>query len=208
MADYTLHEDPLSGNCYKIRLTAALLGISLAIRRYDIRKGETRTPEFLETVNANGRIPVLEIGSGGERRFLPESNAACWYLAEGSALIPVERFDRADMLRWMFFEQYNHEPNIATLRYWLAFVGEAHLSDQQRAQIPAKRIAGEDALTLMDDHLAERGWFVGDSPSLADIALYAYTHVAEMGCFRLHDRVNLRAWLDRVAALPGYVPMS
>ena len=208
MADYTLHEDPLSGNCYKISLTAALLGISIRRRRYDIRKGETRTPEFLETVNANGRIPVLETRSGGERRFLPESNAACWYLAEGSALIPAERFDRADMLRWMFFEQYNHEPNIATLRYWLAFVGEAHLSDQQRAQIPAKRIAGEDALSLMDDHLAEREWFVGDSPSLADIALYAYTHVAEMGCFRLHDRVNLRAWLERVAALPGYVPMS
>lgn len=208
MTDYTLHEDPLSGNCYKIRLTAALLGIPIRRRRYDIRKGETRTPEFLETVNANGRIPVLEIGTGGERRLLPESNAACWYLAEGSALIPSERFDRADMLRWMFFEQYNHEPNIATLRYWLAFVGEAHLSAQQRAQIPAKRIAGEDALTLMDEHLAGREWFVGEAVSLADIALYAYTHVAEMGGFRLHDRANLCAWLDRIAALRGFVAME
>jgi glutathione S-transferase len=205
---YTLHEDPLSGNCYKIRLTAALLGVPLAVRRYDIRKGETRTPEFLSEVSANGRIPVLEIGTGDARRLLPESNAACWYLAEGSALIPAGRFDRADMLRWMFFEQYNHEPNIATLRYWLAFVGEAHLSDQQRAQIPAKRIAGEDALTLMDEHLAGRDWFVGEHVSLADIALYAYTHVAEMGGFRLHDRTNVCAWIERLAALPGYVPMG
>jgi glutathione S-transferase len=207
MAEFVLHEDPLSGNCYKIKLTAALLGLPLAIRQYDIRKGETRTPEFLANVNANGRIPVLQIDDADGTRFLPESNAACWYLAEGSALIPEDRFDRADMLRWMFFEQYNHEPNIATLRFWLAFVGEAHLTEQQRAQIPAKRIAGEDALTLMDEHLADREWFVGGSISLADIALYAYTHVAEAGCFRLRERTHVCAWLDRIAALPRYTPM-
>ncbi|MFA9201164.1 MAG: glutathione S-transferase family protein [Cypionkella sp.] len=200
----TLHEDPRSGNCYKIKLTAALLGTPLAIRQYDIMKGETRTPEFLATVNANGRIPVLQVGD----RFLPESNAACWYLAEGRALIPAGRFERADMLRWMFFEQYSHEPNIATLRFWLAFVGEARLSEQQRAMIPAKRIAGEDALALMDDHLGRRDWFVGQAVSLADIALYAYTHVAEAGGFRLRERRNVCAWLDRLAALPGYVPME
>ena len=112
---YTLHEDPISANCYKIRLTAALLGLPLARKAYDIRKGETRTPEFLSKVNANGRIPVLEIASAGPTRLLPESNAACWYLASGSALIPQDRFAQADMLRWMFFEQYNHEPNVATL---------------------------------------------------------------------------------------------
>ena len=207
MAEFVLHEDPLSGNCYKIKLTAALLGLPLAIRQYDIRKGETRTPEFLANVNANGRIPVLQIDDADGTRFLPESNAACWYLAEGSALIPEDRFDRADMLRWMFFEQYNHEPNIATLRFWLAFVGEAHLTEQQRAQIPAKRIAGEDALTLMDEHLADREWFVGSSISLADITLYAYTHVAEAGCFRLRERTHVCAWLDRIAALPRYTPM-
>ncbi len=206
--ELTLHEDSRSGNCYKIRLTAALLGLPLAIRRYDIMRGETRTPEFLAEVNANGRIPVLQIGEGGDRRFLPESNAACWYLAEGSALIPESRFDRADMLRWMFFEQYNHEPNIATLRFWLAYVGEAHLSAEQRAMIPAKRIAGEDALALMEDHLASREWFVGGAPSLADITLYAYTHVAEAGGFRLRDRAHVCAWLKRVAALPGFVPME
>lgn len=199
-----LHEDPRSGNCYKIRLTAALLGLPLERKTYDIMNGETRTPEFLSTVNSNGRIPVLQVGE----RFLPESNAACWYLAEGSALVPEDRWDRADMLRWMFFEQYNHEPNVATLRFWLAFVGEAHLSDQRRAQIPAKRIAGEDALALMDEHLAGRDWFVGEACSLADISLYAYTHVAEAGGFRLHDHPNVCAWLDRVAKVPGYVPMD
>lgn len=204
VTDYTLHEDPRSGNCYKIKLTAALLGTPLAIRQYDIMRGETRTPEFLAKVNANGRIPVLQVGD----RFLPESNAACWYLAEGSALVPADRFDRADMLRWMFFEQYNHEPNIATLRFWLTFVGEAHLSEQQRAMVPAKRIAGEDSLALMDEHLAKRDWFVGRTPTLADIALYAYTHVAEAGGFRLRDRAHVCRWLDRVAALPGYVPMD
>lgn len=204
MEDLVLHEDPRSGNCYKIRLTAAMLDLPLERREYDIIKGETRTPEFLANVNSNGRIPVLQIGE----RFLPESNAACWYLAEESGLVPADRFQRADMLRWMFFEQYNHEPNIATLRFWLAFVGEANLSEQQRAQIPARRIAGEDALALMDQHLAARAWFVGDACTLADISLYAYTHVAEAGCFRLRDYANVCTWLDRVAALPGYVPMD
>ena len=141
-----LHEDPVSGNCYKIRLVAAHLGLPLERRSYDIRKGETRTPAFLSTVNANGRIPVLQVGD----RFLPESSAACFYLADGSDLIPDDRFDRADMLRWMFFEQYNHEPNVATLRFWLAFIGEDDLSAAQKALIPAKRAAGEAALDLMD----------------------------------------------------------
>ncbi len=108
-----LHEYSQSGNCYKIRLTAALLGLPLERREYDIMKGETRTPDFLAKVNANGRIPVLQVGD----RFIPESNAACFYLADGSPLVPEDRFDRADMLRWMFFEQYNHEPNVATMRF-------------------------------------------------------------------------------------------
>ena len=204
MDDLILHEDSRSGNCYKIRLTAALLGLPLERREYDIMNGETRTPEFLANVNSNGRIPVLQVGS----RFLPESNAACFYLGEGTKLIPADRFERADMLRWMFFEQYNHEPNIATLRFWLAYIGQAHLTEQQRAQIPAKRIAGQDALALMDRHLTGLAWFVGDACTLADISLYAYTHVAEAGGFRLRDHRNVCAWLDRVAALPGYVPMD
>jgi len=205
MAELILHEYRASGNCYKIRLTAALLGLPLERREYDILKGETRTPGFLAGVNANGRIPVLQIGES----LLPESNAACFYLADGSPLVPAERFDRADMLRWMFWEQYNHEPNVATIRFWLAFVGEANLTDLQRAQIPAKQAAGEAALKLMDEHIDGRDWFVGGSATLADIALYAYTHVAEEGGgFRLADYPNLEAWLGRVAALPSYVAID
>jgi glutathione S-transferase len=199
-----LHEDPRSGNCYKIRLAAALVGLPLERRGYDIMKAETRTPDFLRDVNANGRIPVLQVGD----RFLPESNAACWYLAEGTTLVPDSRFARADMLRWMFFEQYSHEPNIATLRFWLLFVGESRLTEFQRGQIMAKRAGGEAALALMEDHLSGRDWMVGDSVTLADIALYAYTHVCEAGGFRLRDYRAICGWLDRVAALPGYVPMD
>jgi glutathione S-transferase len=199
-----LHEYSQSGNCYKIRLTAALLGLPIERREYDLMKGETRTPEFLAEVNPNGRIPVLQIGE----RFIPESNAACFYLADGTALVPEDRFDRADMLRWMFFEQYNHEPNVATLRFWLAFLGEERLSELQRALLPGKREAGEAALRLMDEHLAGRDYLVGDRLSLADIALYAYTHVAEDGGFRLSVYPNVQAWLARVAATPGYAPMD
>jgi glutathione S-transferase len=199
-----LHEYAQSGNCYKVRLTADLLGLALDRREYDILRGETRTAAFRTGISANGRIPVLQVG----RRMIPESNAACFYLADGSALIPEDRFDRADMLRWMFFEQYHHEPNIATLRFWIAFVGERALSEAQRAQLPEKRAAGEAALTLMEEHLAGRRFFVGEQATLADVALYAYTHVAEAGGFRLADYPNVSAWLGRVADLPGYVPMS
>jgi glutathione S-transferase len=204
----TLHEDPRSGNCYKIRLTAALLGLPLQLRAYDIMKGETRTPEFLAQVNANGRIPVLQIGEGLDARFLPESNAACWYLAHGSALIPEDRFAQADMLRWMFFEQYNHEPNVATLRFWLCFVGEANLSPEQRAQVMPKRIAGSAALDLMNRHLAGHAFFCGAGVTLADIALFAYTHVAEEGGFGLGDYPHINRWIARMQALPGFIAMD
>ncbi|ODS59837.1 MAG: hypothetical protein ABS48_01570 [Erythrobacter sp. SCN 68-10] len=208
MTNLTLHEDPRSGNCYKIRLTAALLGIPLATRAYDIMKGETRTPEFLARINPNGRIPVLQIGDGGSARFLPESNAACWYLAHGSALIPAGRFAQADMLRWMFFEQYSHEPNVATLRFWLRFVGEANLTEEQRAQIMPKRLAGAAALALMDKHLAGSAFLCGEAATRADIALFAYTHVAEEGGFRLADYPQVAGWCERLRALPGFVAMD
>lgn len=205
MADkLILHEYAPSGNCYKIRLTAALLGIPIGRRHYDIMLGETRTPKFLAEVNANGRIPVLQIGD----RFLPESNAACFYLAEGSALVPEDGFERADMLRWMFWEQYNHEPNVATLRFWHGWVGEENLSEAQRATYPAKRAAGEAALALMDEQLGGRDYFAGGRLSLADIVLYAYTHVAGEGGFELARYPQVEAWLARVAAAPGYVSME
>jgi len=200
----TLHEYSASGNCYKIRLTAALLGIRMERVEYDIMEGETRTPEFLTHINPLGRIPVLQVGA----RFLPESNAACFFLADGSELVPADRFRRADMLRWMFFEQYHHEPNVATLRFWLTMIGTDALSEVQRSQIPAKRLAGEAALQQMDDHLSLLDWMVGDRVSLADIALYAYTHVADEGGFDLALYPAVQAWIARVEALPRFVAME
>ena len=208
MTKLVLHEDPRSGNCYKIRLTAALLGVPLERKFYDIMAGETRTPEFLAGVNANGRIPVLQVGAKDSARFLPESNAACWYLADGSALIPADRWDRADMLRWMFWEQYNHEPNIATMRFWLRFVGLDALSDAQRIQIKPKREAGLAALDLMDRHLESRKWFVADQFSLADICLFAYTHVADEAEFDLEAYPELIRWMERIMTMEVHVGLN
>lgn len=201
---FVLHEFSASGNCYKVRLTAAILGIPLERREYDIMNGETRTSEFLQNVNANGRIPVLQIGD----RFIPESNAACYFIADGSNLIPTERFDHADMLRWMFWEQYNHEPNIATLRFWMRWVGRDQLSELQRLQMTPKRTAGNAALKLMDNHLNGREWFVGEGMSLADICLFAYTHVAGDADFDLMGFKSVVAWIERVKGHPHYLAMG
>ena len=199
-----LHEHAASGNCYKVRLTAAQVGISLERREYDIMKGETRTPEFLAGVDANGRIPVLQVGD----RFLPESNAACFYLADGSALIPADPFDRADMLRWMFWEQYHHEPNVATLRFWLRYIGIDALGEARRLQLVTKRQAGVAALERMDRHLANRNWFVGSRMSIADICLFAYTHVADEADFDLELYPAVIRWIERIMLDPRYVPFE
>jgi len=197
-----LHEYSMSGNCYKVRLTAALVGKPIERREYDIMRGETRSAEFLAKVNSNGRIPVLQVGN----RFIPESNAACYFVAEGSQLIPTDPFDHADMLRWMFWEQYSHEPNVATLRFWMKWLGPDNLSDLQRLQMPTKRTAGNAALKLMDDHLKSRDWFVGDSLSLADICLFAYTHVAGDAEFDLSRYPSVSEWIERIKAYPRYIP--
>lgn len=205
MTNLILHEFALSGNCYKIRLALAHLGRSYERREYNILKGETRTPEFLANVNANGRIPVLQVGAD----LLPESNAALWYVAEGTDLLPDGQFARAEVLQWMFWEQYNHEPNIATIRFWKTYAGGFHTRPAwQQATVDARIEGGNAALKLMDDHLATRSWFVGDRFSIADIALYAYSHVADEGGFDLNAYPNVTAWLARVAAQPGHVPIT
>lgn len=201
----TLHEFAASGNCYKIRLLLAHLGQHYTRIEYNILKGETRTPEYLANINANGRIPVLQIGD----RLLPESNAALFYLAQGTRFEPADPFDRADVLRWLFWEQYNHEPNIATLRYWATYGGGWDVQPEaRRAQIADKQAAGTAALALMDRHLARRDWFVGDTVSIADLALYAYTHVAAEGGFDPAATPAVTAWTARVASLPGHVTIE
>ncbi len=204
MAGLILHEDARSGNCYKIRLTAAHVGIALERKNYDILKGETRTAEFLREVSGNGRIPVLQDGD----RFLSESNAICFYLANGTSLIPDGHYDQADMLRWLFWEQYNHEPNIATLRLWKRMIGIEALTDAQRMQMTGKREAGIAALDLMDDHLAERKWFVADQFTLADICLFAYTHVADEADFDLEAFPAVIRWMERIMTMPKHVGLD
>jgi glutathione S-transferase len=144
---------------------------------YDIDRGETRTSAFLENVNANGRIPVLETETG---EFLPESNAILFYLAEGTPFLPDDRFDKAQALRWMFFEQYSHEPNIAVARAWL-HVFDTEMTEERQGALEVKQELGHDALGVMEKHLKGRQFFVGGRYSVADIALYSYTHVADEG---------------------------
>ena len=199
----TLYQDPRSGNCYKAVLTAAHLGIPLKTVDFDVVTGLTRKPEFLAK-NPNGRIPLLELDDG---RFLPESNAIIWYLAEGSPLIPTDKFQRAQMLQWMFFEQYSHEPYIAVARYWMVFVTKEQLRQKEHL-IPEWHAKGNAALAVMEGELKQRDWFVGNAYSLADIALYAYTHCAEEGGFDLKKYPAVTGWLSRVAATKGFVKMG
>ena len=198
-----LHDNLSSGNGYKARLLLTQLGIPFERIEYDIDRSETRTPEFLERINPNGRVPVLETASGD---FLPESNAILFYLADGTAFLPEEKFERAQVLSWMFFEQYSHEPNIATPRFWITHGIE--ITDERRAALEQKRELGYAALGVMERHLARRGFFVGDRYSIADIALYAYTHVVDEGGFDLGPYPAVRAWLDRCASQPGHIPIT
>jgi glutathione S-transferase len=199
-----LHDYLPSGNGYKVRLLMTQLGIPFERIEYDMTGGETRTPEFLENVNANGRVPVLETEAG---EFLPESNAILFYLAEGTPLLPDDRFGKAQALRWMFFEQYSHEPNIAVARAWL-HVFDTEMTEARRNTLEVKQELGYDALGVMEKHLEGRRFFVRGRYSVADIALYAYTHVAAEGGFDLEDFPAVRAWLERVSSRPGYIPIT
>ena len=190
-----------SGNGYKVRLALHQLGIPFERVEMDIVAGATRTPGFLAK-NPNGRIPTLELPDG---TFLAESNAILFYLADGTPLLPTDRLQRAQALQWMFFEQYSHEPNIATSRYWLHHV---ELTPERRAALVEKKRAGDAALGVMETHLASRTFFVGERYTIADIALYAYTHVADEGGFDLGPFPAVRAWLARVASQPRHVPIT
>lgn len=189
-----------SGNGYKVRLLLHQLGIPFERVELDIAKGETRTPEFLR-INPNGRIPVLQLEDG---TCLAESNAIQWYLAEGTPFLPGGRLERAQVLQWMFFEQYSHEPYIAVLRFW------THMGwlEAKAAEVPDRRARGEAALRVMEQHLARRDWFAADRYTIADIALYAYTHVAHEGGFDLGPHPAVRAWLERVRSQPGHVRIT
>jgi glutathione S-transferase len=198
---YTLYDYLDSGNGYKIRLLLSQLQISYRYVEADIMRGETRTKDFLQR-NPNGRIPVLEIEPG---MHLAESNAILWYLAEGTALAPTSRWARAQTLQWMFFEQYSHEPFIATARFIIRHLGEDH---PRREELPRRREQGRAALAVMDLHLAQHPYFVDDRYGIADIALYAYTHVAEEGGYELSSYAHVLAWIRRVASLPNYVGLQ
>lgn len=198
---FTLYEFSSSGNCYKLRLAMAQLGISFRRIEKDITRGETRATDFL-AINPNGRIPVLITP---DNKVLPESNAALWYLGKDSKLMPEDDFQQAQALQWMFFEQYNHEPNIATSRYWIHVLGER---EKYAEALVEKQQKGHDALRVMESHLSGRNFFVGSDYSIADIALYAYTHVAGQGGFSLEDYPAIRAWLERIEQQPGYVSIE
>lgn len=196
-----VYGDVWSGNCYKVKLALTRLKIPFEWVAIDVLKGESRTPEFLAR-NPNGRVPVLELEDG---TCLAESNAILWYLAAGTPLVPETQLARAQALQWMFFEQYSHEPNIATARYIVRYLGNP---PGRREALAAKMAPGHAALGVMEGHLAVHDWFAGGNFSIADIALYAYTHCAGEGGFDLAGYPATRAWLARVESQPFHIPMG
>jgi glutathione S-transferase len=190
-----------SGNGYKVRLLLTQLGIPFERIELDIIKGRTRAPEFLRKF-PNGRIPAIEFDDG---RPLFESDAIMSYFAEGTPFMPTDRYERAQVLQWMFFEQYSHEPFIAVARFFAIHPGH---QDERRAGLPRIMKGGYDALGVMEGHLKAREWFVGARYSIADIALYAYTHVAHEGGFDLADYPAVRSWLGRVESQPHHIPIT
>lgn len=196
-----VYGDINSGNCYKIKLLLSLLDMSHEWVHIDILRSDSRAPEFL-VKNPNGKIPVLELPDG---RCLSESNAILNFLAAGTSFLPEDRFELAKVQQWQFFEQYSHEPYIAVARYIARYLG---LPESRRADYESKQAGGHRALAVMDSHLKQSPYFVGNSLTTADIALYAYTHVANEGGFDLGDYPSIQAWLERVVQQKGYCGMS
>jgi glutathione S-transferase len=199
---YTLYSMQRSGNSYKVRLALARLGIPFRLVEIDILKGASRTPDFLAK-NPNGQVPLLEVAPD---RYLAESNAILWYVAGGTPLAPEDRIDRAEALQWMFFEQHSLEPNIGAAFFWLSLIKGGR--ELQRHALEDWMEEGYRALAVMEKHLKDRSFFVGDHYTIADIALYAYTHVAHECDFDLAAFPAIRVWLDRMAAQPGHIEMD
>jgi glutathione S-transferase len=198
-----LHSMQMSGNCYKVRLTARQLGIPIQLEDYPVNGSKTRTPEFLAK-NPNGRVPLLELDEG---RCLAESGAILWYLAEGTRLVPTDKWSRAETLQWMFFEQYSHEPYVAVARFWLSYAPKDEL-EKRRHLLPEWHAKGNAALGVMETRLLRRAWFAGEAYSIADVALYGYTHAAEEGGFDLGKYPAISAWLKRVASEPNHITLN
>jgi glutathione S-transferase len=196
-----LYDNLSSGNAYKVRLMLNKRGLAYTRIEMDIDTGATRTPEFL-ALNPDGRVPLLVLDDGTR---LPESNAILAFLAKGTDLLPEAPADFAQTMRWLFWEQYSHEPNVATVRYWLTH--NVEMTPFRTLALEDKRAKGIAALAVMEAHLAARDFFVAETFTIADIALYAYTHVAEEGGFDLKPYPALRAWLARVAAQPRHIPI-
>ena len=197
-----LHQMQMSGNCYKVRLTARQTGFPITLREYELFGGETRKSEFLAK-NPNGRVPLLEWEDG---RTLPESGAIIWHLAEGSPLAPDDSWARAEALSWMFFEQYSHEPYVAVARFWLSFAPQEERVQKEHL-VAEWHTKGNAALAVMEGHLHRRDWFAGTHYSVADIALFAYTHCAGEGGFDLAAWPAIGRWLARVREQSGYIPL-
>jgi glutathione S-transferase len=196
-----LYDSPVSGNCYKVRLLFAHLGIPYERQTVDVIDRSNRR-QLLGHLNPGLTVPTLVLDDG---RALGESAAILWYFGEGTRFVPADAYARAQVLQWMFFEQYQLEPTIAVVRFWVAYSGRA---DEFEPERPAKMKGGERALRRLERGLEGRDYLVGDSLTLADIALYGYTHVADEGGFSLEPYAAVRAWLDLVAAEPGHVPMN
>ena len=198
---FRLYQMNSSGNCYKIRLLLTQLEIPFEKIEIDILKKESRTAEFL-LKNPNGRVPVLETPDG---KFLAESNAIMFYIAQESEFFPTDKWEQAKVMQWLFFEQYSHEPYIATSRYWISLLGKA---DEYQEAINQKKEPGYAALGVMEKHLENNRFFVGDRYTIADIGLFAYTHVAPEGGFDLKPFPAIQAWIERVMVEPRYININ
>jgi glutathione S-transferase len=196
-----LYNSPVSGNCYKVRLLLAQLGIAYETVELSVVDRSNRA-EVLGELNPGLRVPTVVLDDG---RPLAESNAILWYFGDGTQFVPEDRYERAQVLQWQFFEQYSHEPNIAVARFWKSYSDDPDRFERQKDRLLK---GGYAALDAMERHLDSRQFLVGDRYSLADISLYAYTHVAHEGGFDLEPYPAIRGWLGRVASQPGHVPID